>query len=142
MYKVQAESLAEYFAFDPARKDDLKAFDAAVRLNAPDLKRWFYAGVKAGEPGMQFKMIGYGVTEYRALAGTKWPIIGVALQKNYISVYLAIAKQDSSLITEDYRGKLGESRMGQNNFSFETFGQLDQESVAALLKAVARLAAP
>jgi len=142
MYKVQAESLEEYFAADPARTSDLKALDAAVRHNAPALKRWFYAGAKAGEPGMQFKLIGYGTTLYRDLPGTKWPIIGIALQKNYISVYLAIAKPDASLITEDYRGKLGESRMGQNNFSFETFGQLDQASVASLLKDVARLAAP
>jgi hypothetical protein len=141
MYQVQAESLAEYFASDPARKADLEAFDAAARHNAPALERWFYPGAKAGEPGMQFKLIGYGVTEYRDLPGTKWPIIGVALQKNYISVYLAIAKPDGALLTEDYRGKLGESRMGRNNFSFKAFGQLDQDSVAALLKAVARLAA-
>ncbi|WP_374514468.1 hypothetical protein [Niveibacterium sp.] len=141
MYKVQAESLEAYFAFDPARQGDLKAFDAAVGQHAPDLKRWFYAGAKAGEAGMQFKMIGYGITEYREIAGTEWPIVGVALQKNYISVYLAIAMPDASLITEAYRGKLGESRMGQNNFSFETFGQLNQEAVAALLKAVAELAA-
>ncbi|WP_341677447.1 hypothetical protein [Niveibacterium sp. SC-1] len=142
MYKVQAESLEEYFASDPARRSDLEAFDAAVRRNAPGLERWFHPGVKAGEPGMQFKMIGYGVTECRALAGTRWPLIGVALQKNYIAVYLAIAKPDPSLVTEDYRGKLGESRMGQNNLSFETFGQRDHEAIAALLKAVTELTAP
>ena len=62
----------------------------------------------------------------------------MALQKNYISVYITARKPDSSLITEDYRGKLGESRMGQSNFSFETFAQLRQEALAALVKEVAK----
>ena len=138
MYKVQAKSLAEYFASDPERRSDLEALDAVVRRTAPRLTRWFYPGVKAGEAGMQFKMIGYGVTEYRAKAGTKWPIIGVALQKNYISVYITARKSDTSFITQDYRGELGESRMGRSNFSFERFAQLNHEAVAALVKEIAK----
>jgi len=126
------------FASDTERRSDLEALDKVIRRTAPRLTRWFYPGVKKGEAGMRFKMIGYGVTEYRAKAGTKWPIIGVALQKNYISVYITARKSDASLITEDYRGKLGESRMGRSNFSFETFAQLHQEAVAALVREIAK----
>jgi hypothetical protein len=53
------------------------------------------------------------VGEINRLAGS-----GVALQKNYISVYFAINK-DIAPIARPYAGKLGELRMGRNNFSFE-----------------------
>ncbi len=137
MYRVQATSLAEYFASDPERRNDLRAVDTAIRRAAPSLARWFYPGVETAGAGMNFKMIGYGITEYRGKSGTKWPIIGVALQKNYISIYVAAQNPGPSPITEGYRGKLGESRMGRSNFSFQTFEQLHQDAVAALVKEIA-----
>ncbi len=135
MYKVDAETLADYFNVDKQRKSDLESLDQLIRRSAPSLKRWFYPGVQAGEAGMRFKMIGYGVTEYRGKAGKtgKWPIIGVALQKNYMSVYIAVDKNGSPII-DQYRGQLGETRAGNNNFSFVSFDQLNQETLVALLK--------
>lgn len=44
--------------------------------------------------------------------------MGIALQKNYISVYLSVMKEGAPLL-ESYSGKLGEARAGSNNFSFE-----------------------
>lgn len=135
MYKVEAETLEDYFNADKQRKSDLESLDKLIRHSAPNLKRWFYPGVQAGEAGMQFKMIGYGVTQYRGKAGKtgKWPIIGLALQKNYVSVYIA-AEKDGAPITDHYRGQLGETRAGNNNFSFISFDQLNQEILVALLK--------
>jgi len=58
MFKVQANTLDEYFNADQARKDDLQAFDALVRKTVPGLGRWFYAGAKDGKAGMQMSLIG------------------------------------------------------------------------------------
>jgi hypothetical protein len=75
---------------------------------------------------MRFKMIGYGKSFYRATTGEKveWPVVGVALQKNYISVYFAVTRRGTA-VTDPYTGRLGELRMGRNNFSFEKFNDLD-----------------
>ena len=89
MFRVDVDSLEAYFAFDPKREGDLRRLDALISKAAPSLKRHFHKGTPAGEPGMCFKMIGYGKSFYHATTGEKveWPVVGVALQKNYISVY-------------------------------------------------------
>ena len=62
-------------------------------------------------------MIGYGKFRYAIKSGqsTSWPVVGVALQKNYISVYLAVTVGETPIV-EAYAGKLGELRSGINNF--------------------------
>lgn len=128
MYKVEANTLSEYFNAAKERKGQLMAMDALIRSTVPSLKRWFYSGVKAGEGGMNMKMIGYGTTLYHPDKIGDWPVIGLALQKNYISVYIAGSK-DGELVVDRYRGKLGETRVGRNNFSFVNFDQLNRESL-------------
>lgn len=80
------------------------------------------------------KMIGYGRFRYSIKSGkfADWPVVGLALQKNYISVYLAITV-DGAPIMDRYKGRLGEKRSGRNNFSFVEFGDLKIDAVADLL---------
>lgn len=136
MFRVDVDSLEDYFNFDPGRKSDLQQLDALIRKSAPELKRYFHQGTPAGEPGMRFKMIGYGKFHYLAARSGKsvqWPAIGVALQKSYISVYFSIVKDGAPLV-QSYAGKLGELRSGPNNFSFRSFQDLDHRALAALLR--------
>ena len=68
---------------------------------------------------MRFKMIGYGKFHYQAARSEmfiEWPAVGVALQKNYISVYISVLKKGTPLLAS-YAGTLGELRSGGNNFS-------------------------
>src|SRR5579863_8920502 len=112
MFRVDVDSLEDYFDFDLMRTSDLQRLDKLIRRSAPGLKRYFHRGTPAGEPGMRFKMIGYGKSQYLAAgAGTyvEWPAVGVALQKNYISVYLSVMKDGAPLLAS-YAGKLGELR--------------------------------
>jgi len=86
------------------------------------------------------RMIGYGSFRFANKSGktTLWPVIGVALQKNYISVYLSVAKQGSPVV-DGYAGKLGALRTGGNNFSFERFDDLDGKAASALFAEVAAI---
>src|SRR5262245_36996945 len=88
MFKVEADSLDAYLKFDPQRRVELEKLDALLRRSAPKLKRHFHSGTPAGEAGMRMKMIGYGRFRYASRSGgmVDWPVIGVALQKNYISL--------------------------------------------------------
>jgi len=51
MFRVAADSLEAYFAFDPRRKGDLQRLDQLIRAAAPSLERYFHEGTPAGEPG-------------------------------------------------------------------------------------------
>ncbi|MCC8964579.1 hypothetical protein H8A95_20235 [Bradyrhizobium sp. Pear76] len=133
MFRVAADSLEAYLAFDPARTADLEQVHAVMRKAAPSLQRHFHAGSPAGEAGMRMNIIGYGQFRYAIKSGKTavWPVIGLALQKNYISVYVAVTRGGKPLVS-CYAGTLGELRAGGNNFSFETFVDLKASAVAAL----------
>jgi len=140
MYRVTADSLENYLAFDPARKSDLLRLHSLIRKTAPSLRRHFHRGTPAGEAGMRMKMIGYGKFRYAVKSGqpVEWPVIGVALQKNYISVYVAVRKSGQPIV-QTYEGKLGELRMGRNNFSFERYDDLKIDAVSSLFAEIARI---
>ena len=130
---MEVDNLTEYWNFDPARKADLQHLDKLIRSSARGLKRYFHRGTPAGEPGMRFKMIGYGRFQYLARTGeqVEWPAVGVALQKNYISVYLSLEKGGEPLV-QSYKSKLGEWRVGHNNFSFKAYEDLNVREAALL----------
>jgi len=139
MFRVEAASLSEYLDFDPARRVELAKFDAAMKKSAPALKRYFHEGTPAGSPGMRLKMIGYGRFRYRASAvEIVWPVVGLALQKNYVSVYLSVTKNGAPLL-RGYADELGALRSSHNNFSFEHFDDLDGGVLARLLGDAARI---
>jgi hypothetical protein len=50
---------------------------------------------------MRMNLIGYGAFTYEVKSGERveWPIIGLALQKNYITLYTSVVK-DGALIVE------------------------------------------
>lgn len=138
MYRVEADSLAAYLNFDRARKSDLVRLHNLIGDVAPSLRRYFHKGTPAGEPGMRMKMIGYGKFHFAVGAhkNIEWPVIGVALQKNYISVYVAATKRAKPIVP-NYAGKLGELRAGRNNFSFTCFDDLRIAGVSSLIIEVA-----
>jgi hypothetical protein len=135
MFKVQATTLDEYFNADQARQGDLRALDILIRETVPSLERWFYAGASEGQAGMRMKLIGYGAFRYemKSAQSVEWPIVSLALQKNYMTLYTSVVKNGTHII-DQYKGLLGELKAGQNNFSFVTFDQLDRSAVVTLLK--------
>jgi len=140
MFRVQADSLQAYLDFDPDRKPDLLKLHKLMQGSAPSLKRNFHQGTPAGEAGMRMKMIGYGRFRYAIKSGktAEWPVIGVALQKNYISVYVAVTRAGAPLVPS-YAGRLGELRTGGNNFSFEKFDDLIAPIASALFAEAAAI---
>ena len=90
---------------------------------------------------MRMSMIGHGRFRYTALTGGKpisWPVIGVALQLRYISVYVSATREGFPIVPA-YKGALGESRIGRNNFSFERFDSLKTQSFFDLCAEVGRI---
>lgn len=134
MFQVRADSVETYFEVDPERRVDLEKVDGLIRGAAPGLPRYFHRGTPAGEAGMRMKMIGYGQFRYAIRSGkqTPWPVIGLALQKNYISLYFAVTRHGRPIV-EHYADRLGALRAGRNNFSFKRFSNLDANVLEALV---------
>ena len=84
---------------------------------------------------MRMKLIGYGSFRYAVKSGqtVKWPLIGLALQKNYISVYLSVTRNKQPILNS-YKAKLGAARYGVNNFSFSNPDELDVSVLISLLQ--------
>jgi len=142
MFRVDVDSLQAYLDFDPKRKGDLLKLHALLARTAPALKRHFHAGTPEGQAGMRMKMIGYGRFRYAAKSGEKvaWPVIGVALQKNYISIYLTVTKAGRPILRA-YEARIVALRTGGNNFSFESFDDLDPKVLASMFAEVGRIVA-
>jgi hypothetical protein len=141
MFKVHAASVDEYFRFDPAREDALRELDAVIRAAAPALSRWFVPGTPPGQPGMTMTMIGYGQYQYTVKsspAPVTWPVLGIALQKNYLSFY-SNAYGDGANFTCAHAGKLGRARVSAKGVV--TFAEIGDISLQALSEMVTAIAA-
>lgn len=140
MFKVRAASVEEYFRFDPAREDALRELDAVIRAAAPALSRWFVPGTPPGQPGMTMTMIGYGRYQYTVKsspAPVTWPVLGIALQKNYLSFYSS-AYGDGTPFTCAYAGKLGRARVSAKGVvTFAGIGDISLQALAEMVTAIA-----
>ena len=100
MFRVDVDTLEAYFAFDPIREADLRRSDALITKAAPCLKRYFpQGGAGAGES--RHALVNDWVWQVLLSRhdGRKGrvAVVGVALQKNYISVYFAVTKRRAAV---------------------------------------------
>jgi hypothetical protein len=126
MFKpVKATTSKEYFASLPTeRKEPMEFLDKFIRKAAPSLK-----------PNFIYNMPGYGsfrYTNYKKEV-VDWPIIALASQKNYISLYVcAVAKGE--YIAEKYAKELGKVSVGKSCIRFRKIEDLDLKALEKVLK--------
>jgi hypothetical protein len=80
-------------------------------------------------------IIGYGdisTTQSRGRT-VDWFMVGLALQKQYISIYVN-AVEDRQYVVEKYRDQLGKAKVGKASISFK---RLDDIDLAGLTRVVA-----
>jgi hypothetical protein len=77
---------------------------------------------------MTMTVIGYGQYRYTVKsspAPVTWPVLGIALQKNYLSFYSSVYRDDSPFSCA-YAGRLGRARVSPTHIieiSFHNFGE-------------------
>lgn len=135
MFRVSASGLDGYCEFDPAREADLRLVDQTIRKGAPGLKRWFVAGTPDGEPGMRMSMIGYGAFHYTVKSSPtpiKWPALGLALQKNHLSLYCSARDGDRPFVLAD-ADRLGDVELSSTGaIRFRDAHALDLDGVRGM----------
>jgi hypothetical protein len=111
MFKpVKATSIREYIdSIAEPRKSEIIKLDSFIKKTVPSLK-----------PVFASNMLGYGMFHYRSKSGREgdWPIIALASQKNYISVYVCSVIK-GKYIPEIYKDKLGKVSVGKSCIRFK-----------------------
>ena len=132
--KLEAKNRTEYITAAGERGADLKAMDKLIRKAAPELKPYFVAGdTMVG--------LGYGKFHYRYASGREGDSarVGLAAQKNHLSLYVFVAK-GGKYLPEIYAKRLGKASCGKSCIRFKKIEDLDLAVVEELLKEAAQLA--
>lgn len=129
---IDACTITELFdAVEPQRRADLELVDQVITATAPTLKRQLFIGPS-------ITMVGYGEMDWQRRSGSGvWPLIGMASQKQYISLYIA-AERDGVTLADHYRDRLGRTNNGKNCIRFRQAADIDLDVLAqAVIDAVA-----
>ena len=125
MFKpVKAKTIKKYIDSVPDdRKEDIKFLHKFIQDSAPSLK-----------PYMAYNMLGYGSFKYKNYKGEiiDWPVVALANQKNYISVYVC-AVENGEYIAEKFKNELGKVNVGK---SCIRFNKLEKVNLPVLKKVI------
>jgi len=117
--KLEAQSRKEYFAAAGEREPLLRKLDGIIRRAAPDLKPFFL-----NQSSMT--MLGYGPYHYKYASGREGDgaVIGLAAQKNNVSLYISVGK-DGRYLPEIHGKRLGKVNCGKSCIRFKKIEDLD-----------------
>ena len=120
---------------------DMTALDNAIRGAMAGLPRELYVGKFWG--GTDQEIIGYGRYSYTRPNGVhvEWFVVGLAQQKNYISVYVSAVEGDEYL-SEKYGPDIGKVKVGKSSISFKAVEDIDLDKLVALVSKARAVAAP
>ena len=129
MFKsIKANSVATYLAQVPKERKELVLFlHEFIQKTVPKLKAHF-----------AYNMLGYGSFSYKNNKKEllQWPVIALANQKNYISLYVC-ALDKGQYIAEKHKKELGKVSVGKSCIRFKKIEDIN----LTVLKTVLQLAA-
>jgi hypothetical protein len=113
-------------------REDIATLDAAISDAMPGDERVLWEGKFWG--GTEQRIIGYGSYHYRGRSGAEgeWFIVGLAVQKNYLSVY-ANAVADGTSLAKLYAPRLGKVKAGSANLQFKRAADIDLDVLRELV---------
>jgi hypothetical protein len=133
MVNVQVNTREEFFKAAGEREAMIRELDSLVQKAAPKLKPVLFGG-------MTGKWLGYGMMPYQTKSmkeSSQWPVIAIANQKNYISLYVMYL-EDGEYVAEKYKDTLGKVSVGKSCIRFKKLEDLNIDGVNDLIKRVAR----
>lgn len=122
----------QYLASLPEpRRTALTAIHKAILSAAPGLK-----------PSIGSGMLGYGTYHHKYASGREGEtaVIGLASQKNHISLYFGCATDDDGYLAEKNKDRLGNVSVGRSCVRFKKLEDLNLKVAMELVKEAARQA--
>lgn len=130
MFKpIQATNVKDYLASVPEeRKEAMLFFHQFIQAAAPNLKSHF-----------AINMLGYGsfpCKNYKK-ENINWPIIALANQKQYLSIYVC-ALEKGEYLAEKYKEGLGKVSVGKSCIRFKKLSDVHLPALKKILKLAAK----
>jgi len=122
--KSLAKTPTEYInSLNEPRKSEIKKLHIFIRKIIPNLK-----------PHMKFGMLGYGTYHYKYASGREgdWMIIGLANQKNYISLYSCLS-DGKNYVAEKHKDELPRANIGKSCIRFRKIEDIDLDVIKRIL---------
>lgn len=121
-------------------RPDMTALHKLIAAEMKGLPCSLWAGTFWG--GSRQQIIGYGDYSYTRSDGTpaNWFIVGLAVQKRYISIYVN-AVEGRKYLVEKYRKRLGKVKVGRSNISFTRIAAVDLDVLRELVARARQLMA-
>lgn len=133
MFKpTDAKSIDEYISMlVDERKEPIEFLHDLIQKAVPDL-----------EPFFAYNMLGYGKFKYvnYKKETIDWPIIAMASQKNYMSIYVCALSHNTNglYLAEEFEKDLGKVSVGKSCIRFKKLEDLDLKTLKKVLKLAAK----
>jgi len=127
-----ATSVKDYLdQIEEPRQSEIRALHAMITRVLPNLK-----------PSIQHGMIGYGTYHYQYATGREGdsPVVALASQKNYISVYVC-ASENGGYVAEKHAAELPKASVGKSCIRFKRLSDIDLKALEKVVKLGARVMA-
>ncbi len=119
--RIEANSVEELIEKSGDKKEGLLIIDKLIQDTAPLLDQWL---LKSDT----YVMIGYGRSKY----DNKFPLIALAPQKNFISLYV-VGEKDGVLFTTLYKDNLGKVKAGKSCIQIKNIDNINLTALKELI---------
>ena len=125
--------------FKDAGVDSVNAYLAAVPEDRQEIINFLHDFIQKAAPSLEvffaYNMLGYGKFKYTNYKKEEvdWPVVAMASQKNYISMYVC-GVIDGEYIAETYGKKLGKVNVGKSCIRFKKLTDLNLDVLKEVLK--------
>jgi hypothetical protein len=125
-------------SFPEETKLELARLDKMITSAMPKTSRVMWEGKFWG--GSEQKIIGYGDLTYvgSSKKEVKWFVIGLAKQKDYITVFVN-AVQKGVYLAEKYKEEIGKAKVGKSSIGFKKIADIDFDKLTEIVKEAAAL---
>lgn len=121
----KATTVDEYLSQVPdERRETMQFLHEFIQKSAPKLKPFF-----------AYNMLGYGSFKYKNYKDEiiDWPIVALASQKNYMSLYIC-ALDGKEYLAEKHKANLGRVSIGKSCIRFKKLEDLNLSTVEKIIK--------
>ena len=121
-------------------REEMRTLDVEIAGVMDGYETAVYKGTFWG--GSHQEIIGYGTQTYQRSdkKTVEWFLIGLARQRDYISIYINVA-EDGQYLAEKYGADVGKVKVGKSNLSFGTVDDIDLDKLRLVLIKARDLAA-
>jgi hypothetical protein len=129
--------------FKAVKPKSVEEYLAAVPLERKEMIEFLHGFIQEAAPGLKvhfaYNMLGYGKFKYKSYKGEMmdWPIVALANQKNYVSVYVC-AVENGEYIAEKNKERLGKVSVGKSCIRFNKLEKVNLEVLKEVIAAAAK----